>query len=108
LFAGDPTQHICVFDVDESSSKVHNGRVFHAVTPGNADGIRCDEDGHVWSSAGDGVHCIDPSGTLLGKIEVPSTVSNLTFGGRSRSRLFFCASQALFAIYTNQRGAQRP
>jgi gluconolactonase len=39
---------------------------------------------------------------------VPSTVSNLTFGGRRRSRLFICASQALFAVYTNQRGAQRP
>ena len=76
--------------------------------PGNADGIRCDEDGNVWSSAGDGVHCIDPSGALLGKIKVPFTVANLTFGGRYRSRLFICASQALFAIYTNQRGAQRP
>jgi sugar lactone lactonase YvrE len=44
----------------------------------------------------------------LGKVRVPSTVSNLTFGGRRRSRLFICASQALFAVYTNQRGAQRP
>jgi gluconolactonase len=69
---------------------------------------KTNEDGHVWSSAGDGVHCIDPSGSLLGKIKVPFTVSNLTFGGRCRSRLFICASQALFAIYTNQRGAQRP
>ena len=71
LFAEDPVQHIRVFDVDESGSTVRNGRVFHTVTPGNADGIRCDEDGHVWSSAGDGVHCIDPSGALLGKIKVP-------------------------------------
>jgi gluconolactonase len=107
-FAEDPLQHIRVFDVDDSGGAVRNGRVFHAVTPGNADGIRCDEEGHVWSSAGDGVHCIDPSGALLGKIKVPSTVSNLTFGGRCRSHLFICASQALFAVYTNQRGAQRP
>ena len=107
-FAEDPLQHIRALDVDESGSTVRNGRVFHMVTPGNADGIRCDEDGHVWSSAGDGVHCIHPSGALLGKIKVPFTVSNLTFGGRCRSRLFICASQALFAIYTNQRGAQRP
>jgi gluconolactonase len=54
------------------------------------------------------VHCIDPSGALLGKIKVPFTVSNLTFGGRCRSRLFICASQTLLAIYTNQRGAQHP
>jgi len=45
---------------------------------------------------------------LLGKIKVPFTVSNLTFGGRNRARLFVCASHTLYAIYTNQRGAARP
>jgi gluconolactonase len=39
---------------------------------------------------------------------VPFTVSNLTFGGRNRARLFICASHTLFAIYTNQRGVERP
>lgn len=107
LFADNPVRHIRVFDIDENGG-LKNGRVFHAVSPGNADGIRCDEEGNVWSSAGDGVHCIDPSGALLGKIKVPYTVSNITFGGRDRCRLFICASQTLYAIYTNQRGAQRP
>lgn len=106
-FAPDPVHHIRVFDVAEDNTLGH-GRVFHQVNPGHADGIRCDSDGHVWSAAGDGVHCIDPSGALLGKIKVPFTVSNLTFGGRNRSRLFLCAGQTLYAIYVNQRGAQRP
>jgi gluconolactonase len=35
-------------------------------------------------------------------------VSNITFGGRHRSRLFICASHKLMAIYTNVRGAQQP
>ena len=82
--------------------------MFHKVSPGDADGIRCDEDGRVWSSAGDGVHCLAPSGELLGKILTGSVVSNLAFGGRNRSRLFICASHTLVAIYTNVRGAQRP
>ena len=59
LFADNPVRHIRMFDIDENGG-LKNGRVFHAVSPGNADGIRCDEDGIVWSSAGDGVHCIDP------------------------------------------------
>ncbi|MEO9189690.1 MAG: SMP-30/gluconolactonase/LRE family protein [Acetobacteraceae bacterium] len=105
-FAADPVQHIRAFDV--VGDRLANGRVFHKVEPGFADGFRCDEDGHLWSSAADGVHCIDPSGALLGKILVPSTVANLTFGGRNRSRLFLCASHTLYAIYINQRGAQRP
>jgi gluconolactonase len=105
-FASDPVRHIRVFDVLDDG--LANGRVFHKVEPGFADGFRCDEDGNLWSSAGDGVHCIDPSGALLGKVLVPFTVANLTFGGRNRSRLFLCASHTLYAIYVNQRGAQRP
>ena len=102
-FVPDPVQHIRVFSVGEAGLK--GGRVFHKVTPGFADGFRCDEDGNLWSSAADGVHCIDPSGALLGKIRVPATVSNLAFGGRNRSRLFLCASHTLYAIYVNRRGA---
>jgi gluconolactonase len=107
-FAMDPLQHIRVFDVVAGGTALSGGRVFHKIDPGFADGLRCDEDGNVWSSAADGVHCVAPSGDLLGKIYVPSTVANLTFGGRNRSRLFLCASHTLYAIYTNQRGAQRP
>ena len=106
-FILDAVRNIRVFDV-ENGRRLVNGRVFWTVSPGNADGIRCDEDGRVWSSAGDGVHCIAPDGRLLGKIVTGCTVSNLAFGGRSRSRLFICASHRLMAIYTNVRGAQRP
>ena len=107
-FAADPERHIRVFDVLDDGQHLSEGRVFHTVSPGFADGFRVDVDGNVWSSAGDGVHCIAPDGTKLGAIKVPFTVSNLTFGGRNRSRLFICASHTLFAIYTNQRGAERP
>ncbi len=106
-FAPDPVQHIRVFDVDEGG-RLGGGDVFATISPGNADGIRCDEEGNLWSSAGDGVHCLDPGGELLGKIGVPTTVANLTFGGRHRSRLFLCAGQSVYAIYTNTRGASRP
>ncbi|MFC6790266.1 SMP-30/gluconolactonase/LRE family protein [Methylobacterium komagatae] len=106
-FATQPIQHIRVFDVRDDG-QLANGRVFCTISPGNADGIRCDEEGHLWSSAGDGVHCLDPGGELLGKILVPSTVANFTFGGRNRSRLFLCATRSVYAIYTNVRGASRP
>jgi gluconolactonase len=105
--AADPERHIRVFDAADGAS-LAGGRVFHNIEPGNADGFRCDEHGNLWSSAADGVHCIDPSGALLGKVLVPQTVANLTFGGRNRSRLFVCASQSLYAIYLNCRGVQYP
>ena len=106
-FDPEPRQFIRAFDVAEDGA-LSGGGVFHTVSPGFADGFRCDSEGNLWSSAGDGVHCIDPSGALLGKILVPSTVANLCFGGRDRARLFLCASHTLYAIYVNVRGAARP
>lgn len=105
-FAEDPSRHIRLFDVVDG--KLRDGRVFHVISPGFADGMRCDTDGRIWSSAADGIHCLDPDGTLIGKILTGGTVSNLTFGGRNRCRLFICASQRLMAVYTNVRGAQVP
>jgi gluconolactonase len=106
-FSADPVRHIRVFDVQDAR-RLANGRVFYEVSPGFTDGLRCDENGRVWSSAGDGVHCIAPDGAKLGGIITGCTVSNLTFGGRNRCRLFMCASHDLMAIYTNVRGAARP
>ena len=107
-FAADPTQHIRAFDRPSARELLGPGRIFHKTAPGFTDGFRCDQDGNLWVSAADGVHCISPDGVLLGRIKVPNLVSNLAFGGRNRSRLFICASHTLYAIYTNQRGAERP
>ncbi len=102
-------RQIRVFDVaDGGAGKLCKGRAFYAPSVGAADGFRCDEDGNVWTSAGDGVHCVSPQGELLGKIRVPKTVSNVTFGGRHRSRLFICATSEVYAIYLHRRGAPPP
>lgn len=107
-FAAQPKRHIRVFTVDGAGPRLHDGRLFHTVSPGYADGFRCDEEGNLWSSAGDGVHCIAPSGDLLGKIAVPHAVTNLCFGGRMRARLFLCAGDTLYALSVNRRGAGWP
>ena len=106
-FEPDPRQSIRAFHVGDDGA-LSGGRDFHRISPGYADGFRVDEDGNLWSSAADGVHCIHPSGVLLGKIRTPARVANVAFGGRNRSRLFICASHSLLAIYTNVRGAVRP
>jgi gluconolactonase len=103
----NPKQYIRAFDVD-GQGQLSGGEVFHKIEPGYCDGLCVDEDGNLWSSAGDGVHCIDERGRLLGKIRVPYRVSNLTFGGRHRNRLFIGGSQTLYAIFLNRRGAQWP
>jgi gluconolactonase len=107
-FSHDPSapRHIRVFDVAEG--RLTGGRALAHVDAGLPDGIRVDVDGNIWSSAGDGVHCFAPDGTRLGKIFVPETVANLTFGGPRRNRLFIAATSSLYAIYVAATGAQRP
>ena len=104
----DPVQLIRVFDVSIDGLALHGGVAFHKISPGYCDGLRVDEDGNVWSSAADGVHCIDPHGNLLGKVLVPHRVANLCFGDRARNRLFIGASTTLYAIFLDRRGAQWP
>lgn len=104
----NPRQYIRVFDVGADGKSLHGGGIFHKIEPGYADGFRVDEDGNVWSSAADGVHCIAPDGTLLGKILVPYRVSNVTFGELHKNRLFIGGSHTLYAIFLNTRGAQMP
>ena len=98
-------REIRVFDVLDLAGKLGPSRHFYSPECGAADGFRADEDGNIWTSAGDGVHCVDPAGGLLGKIKTPRTVANLAFGGRHFSRLFICASDAVYALYLNRRGA---
>jgi gluconolactonase len=103
----DPKQFIRVFDV-AANGELSGGDIFHKISPGYADGMAMDMDGNLWSSAADGVHCIAPDGALLGKIRVPHRVSNLTFGGLARNRLFIGGSHKLYAVYLNRCGAGWP
>ena len=103
--AAEPRQYIRVFQVADDGRSLSGGELFHKIGAGWADGFRADEHGNLWCGAADGVHVIAPDGTLLGKVLVPKRVSNLCFGDRYGSRLFLCASTALYALFTNTRGA---
>ncbi|WP_028032528.1 SMP-30/gluconolactonase/LRE family protein [Chelativorans sp. J32] len=89
--------HIRVFKVDETGG-VSGGDVFAECTAGLFDGFRLDEDGRIWTSAGDGIHCYHPDGTLIGKIRVPEVVANCVFGGAKRNRLYIAATNSLYRV----------
>ncbi|WP_299391686.1 SMP-30/gluconolactonase/LRE family protein [Pelagibius sp.] len=100
-------RHIRAFQVGDDNS-LSGGEVFAVCDTGVFDGFRLDEDGNIWSSGGDGVHCFSPAGELLGKIRIPEKVSNVTFGGAKKNRLFITATTSLYAVYLNRRGVQWP
>lgn len=102
----DGPRHIRVFDVGEGG-RLSGGDVFAVCSAGLFDGFRFDEAGHLWTSAGDGVHCLTPEGELIGKIRTGEVVANVEFGGPKRNRLFICATTTLQAVYLRARGAVR-
>ncbi len=105
--AGKP-QPIRVFDVVDGK-RLTNGRLFCDMAIGNgSDGIRCDVDGNVWAGSDDGVYVVAMDGKPIGRIRLPECCANLCFGGIKRNRLFMTASQSLYALYVNTKGAQVP
>jgi gluconolactonase len=99
-----------VFDVVADGSAIANPRVLIDCGPATPDGLRCDEDGNLWCGWGmgselDGVMVFTPEGRPIGRIALPERCANLCFGGRQRNRLFMAASQSVYALYVNTRGA---
>ncbi|CDN51482.1 SMP-30/gluconolactonase/LRE family protein [Neorhizobium galegae] len=97
-------RHIRVFDVVHGK-RLANGKIFCSLDNGLPDGFRVDIQGNVWTSAGDGVHCFSPKGELLGKILVPQTVANVTFGGPRKNRLFITATKSLYSVFLATNGS---
>lgn len=97
--------HIRAFAVGENGRLTDRG-VFAKCQQGLFDGFRLDTDGRIWTSAGDGVHCYDPDGTLIGKILVPQVVANLCFGGPKRNYLYICGTTALYGMRLTVNGAK--
>jgi len=116
----DAPRNIKVWDIVDNGRKLANGREFASMMldmggemkGGFADGIRADEDGNIWASAGwvgdgyDGVHIFAPDdGQRIGQIILPEICSNVCFGGSKRNRLFMTGSSSLYAVYVETRGA---
>ncbi|MDR3634965.1 MAG: SMP-30/gluconolactonase/LRE family protein [Isosphaeraceae bacterium] len=114
----DAPRNIRAYDVVDGV-KLARGREFvsmkmampDGVKAGFADGIRADTEGNVYAGAGwvgpgyDGVHVFAPDGVRIGLILLPEICANVCFGGPKRNRLFMAASQSLYAVYLEARGA---
>ena len=97
-------KHIRKVEVKADGASLGKSSVFADSTSGLFDGFRVDEDDRIWTSAGDGVHCFDKDGTMIGKIKIPELVANVCFGGPKRNRLFICGTTSLYSAYLAIRG----
>jgi gluconolactonase len=110
LFIADTRQepsHIRVFDAQDDGS-LTGGEIYAECDFGRFDGLRLDDGGRVWAAAWDGVHCFAPDGDLIGKLILPESVSNLTFGGPKRNHLYITAGASLYALRVTFNGVEYP
>ena len=105
-------REIVAYDVSDGGT-LSGGRVLIDAGPGGTpDGFRVDEDGNLWCGWGmgapelDGVMVFNPEGAPIGRIALPERCANVCFGGLNRNRLFMAASQSIYALYVNTRGAR--
>jgi gluconolactonase len=97
-------KHIRKLEVKGDGASLGKSSVFADCSVGLFDGFRVDEHDRIWTSAGDGVHCFDKDGTMIGKIKIPELVANVCFGGPKRNRLFICGTTSLYSAYLAIRG----
>ncbi|WP_299988568.1 SMP-30/gluconolactonase/LRE family protein [uncultured Ruegeria sp.] len=100
----DGPAHLRRFAVSTDGKSLTGGDVFAECTNGVFDGFRPDREGRIWSSAADGVHCLNPDGELIGKIHIPEIIGNVCFGGAKLNRLFVAGTSSLYAVYLNVNG----
>lgn len=101
----DGPRHIRRLELKPDGRSLGASTVFATCRAGLFDGFRCDSDGRIWTSTGEGVDCFLPDGTLIGAVRIPEMVANVAFGGPRRNRLFICGTSSLYSVFLTVTGA---
>lgn len=98
-FVDTPTRRVDVFDFDLESGSIANRRTLVEIPAehGHPDGLTVDASGALWVAlyGGWAVHCYAPTGTLIGRVEVPAqNVTSCAFGGSALTDLYITTARA--------------
>lgn len=100
-------KNIRIYDVTADGS-LANGRVFgdekgdpHEGVP---DGMKVDQDGHLFVTGPKGIWIWDAAGHHLGTIELPEQPANLTWGDKDYQSLYITATTSVYRLRTKTRG----
>ena len=100
-------KNIRVYDVAQDGS-LKNGRIFGdehgGAHEGVPDGIKVDEQGHVFVTGPKGIWVWDVDGHHLGTIEMPEQPANLTWGDKDYQTLYITSTTSVYLLRTKTRG----
>lgn len=97
---------LIAFDVTPDGKGVSNPRLFAIIDPWVPDGFRVDIEGNLFVTAGDGIQVFNSVGQMLGKILTPQPAGNCSFGMDDRQTLFIGATNSIWSIQLNTKGAK--
>jgi len=101
LYVNDSDGNVIrAYDVTEEGD-IANGRVFatpEGEEPGNADGMKVDAEGNLYSTGPGGIWVYTPSAERFDHISVPVPPTNLAFGGPERTTLYITARSNVYRI----------
>lgn len=100
LYVNDTWQgHIRAFDVDADGGGVRGGDVLYSlvgVEPGVADGMKVDREGHVYVTGPGGIHVLEATGKLLGRIRIAEHVTNMAWGDSDWKSLYVTTYHSVY------------
>jgi len=100
-------RHLRAFDVREDGI-LENSRIICDMDhpqPGSPDGLKVDEEGHIYVTGATGVWVFEPDGELLGVIAPPERPANCAWGDEDKKSLYLTAQTSLYRIRTTVAGS---
>ena len=102
LYVNDSQVHkIYVWDVVDDSTITNKKLLYTIPVPfGYADGMKIDVDGNIYCTCSSYVWVISPEGELIGKIDLPTSVSasNCAWGDDDNRTLFITAGNSVYRV----------
>jgi len=102
-----PRRHVRAFDVRPDGA-LTNSRILADMDhpqPGSPDGMKIDEEGHLYVAGATGIWVFEPNGELLGVVATPERPANCAWGDADRKSLYITARTSLYRIRVKVAGA---
>ena len=107
LYIGDSARrHVRAFDVRPDGT-LAGSRIFADMDhpqPGSPDGMKVDQEGHLYVTGATGIWIFEPDGTHLGVIATPERPANCAWGDADLRTLYVTARTSLYRIRTTVPG----
>jgi gluconolactonase len=104
-------QYIHAIELDHAGTMTRR-RIFADMssqeTDGVPDGMKVDQQGHVYCTGPGGTWVFAPDGAKLGVIRTPEIPANLAFGGPDLKTIFFTARNSVYTLRAKVPGQPHP